>query len=160
MSEKIFGLTPEQIKRQSGNAHAVDPQSQMGPINPDDGLLDPCIRGSKKILDDPEKQAMFNRIYRGKKQNFIERLTDEQLVSFLEEAFPKSEKYVYSYVRSPENIYVVVNQNMGDCMFNFTLEEFDSIGYRLPDQWLKYLYKVFGEEYKQAYLVECAKVFE
>lgn len=160
MSEKIFGITLEEIKRQSSSTHAVDPQSNMEPINPNDGFLEPCIRGGKKILDDPDKKDMFNRIYTGKKQNFIERLTDEQLVSFLDEILPKTEKYVYSYVKSPENIYVVVNKNMGDCMYNFTLEEFDSIGYRLPDQWLKYLYKVFGEEYKQAYLAECAKIFE
>ena len=67
---------------------------------------------------------------------------------------------MFIHIKSTENIYVVINRNMGDSMFNFTLEEFDSIGYRLPEQWLKYLYKIFGDEYKRAYLTECAKIFE
>lgn len=160
MSEKIFGLTQDEIKRQSGTTNAVDPESNMGPVNPEDGFLEPCIRGGKKILQDPEKKEMFNFIYTGKRKNFIERLTDEQITTFLDEVFPKPEKYVCSYVKTSENVYISIDFNMGDSMFNFTLEEFDSIGYRLPDQWLKYLYKVFGEEYKQAYLAECAKIFE
>ena len=65
--EKIFGLTKEQIRKQSGSRdHAVDPESKAKPIREGDTFLEPCIKGSQKILNDPEKKAMFNRIYRGK----------------------------------------------------------------------------------------------
>ena len=63
--KKIFGLTPEELDRLSGNREpAVDPQYKMKPINPGE-TLEPCIRGAQKILDDPEKKAMMERIYRG-----------------------------------------------------------------------------------------------
>ncbi len=29
----------------------------------------------------------------------------------------------------------------------------------IEQEWIRYLYKVFGEEYKKAYLEECVKVF-
>ena len=65
--EKIFGLTKEQIRKQAGlRDYAVDPESKAKPIREEDGFLEPCIRGSQKIMDDPEKVEMFRRIYRGK----------------------------------------------------------------------------------------------
>ena len=65
--EKIFGLTREQIRKQSGSReHEVDPESKAKPIREGDIFLEPCIRGSEKIMNDPEKKAMLNRIYRGK----------------------------------------------------------------------------------------------
>lgn len=103
---------------------------------------------------------MCNGICVGEKQNFIERLTEKQLTRFLGELFPLTENYVYSYVQSPKRILVRVNKNKGDRIFNFQLEEFGSIGFPRCEQWLRYLYKIFGEEYKQAYLAECAKIFE
>lgn len=63
--EKIFGLTLEQIRNQAGKSHEVDPEYAMGPINPNDTFLEPCLRGAQKILDDPEKKEMMKRILRG-----------------------------------------------------------------------------------------------
>ena len=64
----IFGYTPEYIARMGKTTHDVDPQSKLSPINPNDDLLDPCIRGGEKILKDPQKKEMFRRIYRGNKK--------------------------------------------------------------------------------------------
>ena len=66
MEKKIFGLTPDEIRRQGRDTHEVDPQYKMSPINPEAGFLEPCIDGAKKILEDPQKKEMFYRIYRGK----------------------------------------------------------------------------------------------
>lgn len=66
MSEKkIFGLTREQIRKQSGKSHDIDPEFASGPINPRDTSFEPCLRGAQKILDDPETKSMMYRIYRG-----------------------------------------------------------------------------------------------
>ena len=62
MEKKIFGLTEEEIKKQSGKATKLPKSS---PIRPEDEFLEPCIRGAEKILNDPEKKEMFYRIYRG-----------------------------------------------------------------------------------------------
>lgn len=64
--EKIFGLTQEEIRKQTGKrGYDVDPEFNMGPINPRDTFLEPCLRGSDKILNDPEKKEMMYRIFRG-----------------------------------------------------------------------------------------------
>lgn len=67
MSEsKIFGLTREQIRKQSGSRdYSIDPESNAKPIRPGE-TLEPCIRGSQKIMSDPKKREMLNKIYRGK----------------------------------------------------------------------------------------------
>jgi len=90
---------------------------------------------------------------------FIERLTDEQVRTFLEREYPKKEKYSYSFDRYEGCIYVRIDQNMGDCLFNISLCEYDTIGYSRTSRWIKYLYEVFGEEYKKSYLDRCAKIF-
>ena len=68
--KKIFNMTEEEIKRQAGTntGYDIDPESKMSPINPNDTLLEPCIRGSAKIMKDPEKREMLYCIYRGKKK--------------------------------------------------------------------------------------------
>jgi len=66
--ETIFGYTPEQIARMGKTTHDVDPEHRLSPINLNDGLLDPCIRGGEKILKDLQKKEMFRRIYRGNKK--------------------------------------------------------------------------------------------
>lgn len=63
----MFNLTGEQIKKQMGSRdYDIDPESKMSPISPGDTFLEPCIRGSEKIVNDPEKREMFYRIYMGK----------------------------------------------------------------------------------------------
>ena len=62
----MFNMTGEQIKKQMGSRdYDIDPESKMSPISPGDTFLEPCIRGSQKLLNDPVKREMFYRIYRG-----------------------------------------------------------------------------------------------
>ena len=62
---KVFGLTHEQIKKQlASRDYEVDPQSGFNSIEPTATFLEPCIRGAKKILSDPEKREMFKSVYR------------------------------------------------------------------------------------------------
>lgn len=46
-----------------------------------------------------------------------------------------------------------------DFNINVTFKDFEAIGLS-TEKWMKYLYKIFGEEYKNAYLAECEKLFE
>ena len=94
------------------------------------------------------------------KQNFIERLTDEQIRTFLDRHYPVSVKYSYTFFKSKDGyIYVHIDKNYDDSMFNITLYDYDSIGCNRHNQWIKYLYEIFGEEYKKAYLERCAEIF-
>lgn len=93
-------------------------------------------------------------------QSFIERLTDKQVKIFLDKHYPKEEKYSYGFDKDKYDIYVRMDGNHGDNSFNFSLKEYETIGCNCHTQWIKYLYEVFGEEYKRAYLDQCAKIFE
>lgn len=92
-------------------------------------------------------------------KSFIERLTDEQVIAFLERAHPKQGKYSYNLSRNEGFIYVLMKENFGNSSFNFSLYDYDTIGCNRHTLWIKYLYEVFGEEYKQSYLDYCAKIF-
>lgn len=93
-------------------------------------------------------------------KNFIEPLTENQVISFLGKLFSKKEGYIVEkYFKHSKKIIVHVKYK-GDKTFRVELEQFAMVGFPGTDQWLKYLYKLFGEEYKQAYLAEYAKIFE
>lgn len=67
MSEKeLFNLTEDQIKKQSGSR--PDKCDYNTPIRRGE-TLEPCIRGSQKFLDDPQKREMMYRIHRGVKSS-------------------------------------------------------------------------------------------
>ena len=53
--EKIFGYTKEQLRKRLKTDYDVDPEYKMKPIKPGE-TLEPCIRGTQKILDDPKKE--------------------------------------------------------------------------------------------------------
>ena len=91
-------------------------------------------------------------------KTFIQRLTDKQIRAFLDEKYPKAERYSYYFIERGDDIYVSVNYNMGDSTFNISLREFYTIGVD-KTQWVKYLYSIFGEEYKAAYLKRCEQIF-
>lgn len=63
---KLFNLTPEQIKKQSGST--PDKCDYNTPIQSGE-TLDPCLRGAEKLLADSEKKEMLYRIYRGVREN-------------------------------------------------------------------------------------------
>ena len=95
---------------------------------------------------------------------FIERLTEQQIKDFLDEQYGKDYfKYEFTHNNESERIVGTVK-----CLHDS--KEYDSFwlcdfkmkfGLSLnSNDWLRYLYKIFGEEYKEAYLAECTKVFE
>lgn len=93
-------------------------------------------------------------------KSFIERLTDEQIASFLERVFPKKENYECSFRRYPEYIYASATKSSGGRIFIFKLYDFDTFDLEDGVKWIKYLYEIFGEEYKQAFLSNIAKIFD
>ena len=48
---------------------------------------------------------------------------------------------------------------LNDYVDNIRLEDFFSDG-GSTKAWIKYLYGIFGEEYKQEYVKECLKIFD
>lgn len=92
---------------------------------------------------------------------FIKRLTDEQVKTFLEKYYSKNSGYSYRFDKFNDSIYVNVQNNHSsiDYAFGFKLLEYDSVGFCSPSVWINYLYKIFKDEYKEAYLEECAKIF-
>lgn len=94
------------------------------------------------------------------KRYFMERLTDEQIRDFLDRYYPKADRYLYNFFKSKDGyIYVHIDVNYDENTFNITLYDYDSIGCHWHKQWIKYLYEIFGEEYKKAYLEHCAEIF-
>lgn len=63
MDRLIFNMTEDQIKKLSGEKD--DKCDYNTPITCGE-TFEACIRGSKKIIDDPQKKEMMFRIYRSK----------------------------------------------------------------------------------------------
>lgn len=93
---------------------------------------------------------------------FIKRLTEEQVKDFLDKQYDKD--YLKYEFTPGERITGIVEYLTDNEEFDsFWLSDFEVIwshSSSMKNDWLRYLYKVFGEEYKEAYLAECAKVFE
>lgn len=94
---------------------------------------------------------------------FVERLTRKQVKDFLKGIYPETlYKYEFNYIEIFKEfsvtVYTISNSTEID---HFTLYDFDVLYITWSRKlWIKYLYKIFGEEYKVAYLAECAKIFE
>ena len=58
--EKIFGMSKEEIRRQC-SIKDLEGDLTQSPIVKGE-TLDPCIRGAKKILEDPESLKMVRNI--------------------------------------------------------------------------------------------------
>lgn len=89
---------------------------------------------------------------------FIEKLSDEQMCAFLKKMYPK---YHFSFYRYKENIEVSVtncNSLPDDYTWNERYTDFEST--RNESKWIKYLAEIFGQEYKDAYLKDCSKIFD
>ena len=52
------------MDKQMKSRRDVDSKYKDGPIRRGE-TFEPCLRGAKKILDDPEKKEMMHRIYTG-----------------------------------------------------------------------------------------------
>lgn len=96
---------------------------------------------------------------------FVERLTEQQIKDFLDEQYDKNYlKYEFTHNKKRETIIVTVkylhNSKQFDYFWLFDFEVIWSNSSSMENNWIRYLYKIFGEEYKEAYLVDCAKIFE
>ena len=94
---------------------------------------------------------------------FIEKLTDKQVKSFLEQQYPPEEGWRYSWHfwndKNEQNYSCSLKREQNDFVDYIRLEDFLSDG-GSTKAWIKYLYGIFGEEYKQAYVKECLKIFD
>lgn len=93
---------------------------------------------------------------------FVERLTEEQVKEFLDEQYDK-DYFKYEFKKSERITGMAEYLNYSDEFDVFWLSDFEvilTISVSMERNWIKYLYKIFGEEYKEAYLAECTKVFE
>lgn len=96
-------------------------------------------------------------------QKFIERLTDEQILDFLYQNVGR--RILVSLYRCKKYISATINfdyPNYFDCHYELAviLYDYDVGGYVSKEKWLKYMYGIFGEEYKNAYLKDCVKALE
>ena len=96
---------------------------------------------------------------------FIKQLTNKQLEDFLDKLFPQSEGFEFSFDlkkknKSSEEYFCVKVYHLGwETPLFVQLEEFNST-ISQPSQWIQYLHQIFGDEYKQAYLDNCATIFD
>lgn len=94
---------------------------------------------------------------------FIEELTENQIKSFLEQEYPPEEGWSYSWYlfndKNEPNYRCSLQREKDDLSKNIRLEDFYSDGVS-SKAWKRYLYEIFGEKYKQAYVEECLKVLD
>ena len=92
---------------------------------------------------------------------FIERLTDEQIRTYLDKEYSRR-GYKYSFYKHDLlSVLCVRFYRKGDALsvsIRFC-DYYAENGSRQTRTWVSYLYNVFGEEYKQAYLEWCNRAF-
>lgn len=90
---------------------------------------------------------------------FVEKLNVEQLMEFKEQLYPKSEGYESYFSIDSDGIFIIVqkeNDRVSAELDDFEIEAplrsvYDADSERI---WKGFLYKIFGEEYKQAYIAK------
>lgn len=102
---------------------------------------------------------------------FVERLSDEQIREFLNEQCKQEsiKEYMWEIGRIEYSCKKIINVSLkkfyeggNRYIGRASLEDFNAytaLSRRFKKNWLQYLYKIFGEEYKQAYIQECLSVF-
>ncbi|MCQ2748552.1 MAG: hypothetical protein MJ246_00630 [Clostridia bacterium] len=89
---------------------------------------------------------------------FIEKLTDEQINGFLKRMYPD---YSFRFYKDEDKIEVSVTNHHSlpdDYSWNEVYYDFDSS--RNTRSWVKYLSRLLGQEYKDAYLKDCSRIFD
>jgi len=98
-------------------------------------------------------------------KSFVERLTQEQIHSFVDELYPKKQGFTYSSHLCPKDshggpcICICVNNSKNGFYHIFRLEEFSAQIFD-PNKWLNYLKKIFGDEYVKSFIENCLSVFD
>lgn len=89
---------------------------------------------------------------------FIEKLTDTQIKDFLHNKYPK---YHVQFSRDDSSILASITNPHSlpdDYTWNERYYDFSTSVEDGP--WVRYLAKLFGEEYKDAYKADCVKLFD
>jgi len=94
-------------------------------------------------------------------KGFIKRLTDEQIRTFIERKSTKQQVLSYEFMKIEDIIpRIIVDYELAYWKSTCTLLEYEAMGEMGSSrEWRKYLYEIFGEEYKQAYLDHCSSIF-
>lgn len=121
-------------------------------------------RNGKEEYYSVEKELKVERIFTGIQEcSFVQRLSRQQVEEFFSSIYPK-EKYEYSIIMADRKCrFIVASVNKiyaasSDIPINFRLEDFDATSNK--ESWIKYLYSIFGESYKEAYLEEAMSIFD
>ena len=94
-----------------------------------------------------------------KNKTYLERLTFNQIVDFFERYFPIVDGYSVDFNRNQTIIYGSI-KGMYETTINFAFHDYGALEGNYKKEWVKYLYEMFGEEYKQAYLRHCSSIFD
>lgn len=93
--------------------------------------------------------------------SYLKRLADEQIAEFLQRQYPEGDGYSFKILRTTEAVYVLMEHKYScELNFSFILKEYGSELCSCNKQWMKYLYEIFGEEYKKSYMERCAQIFD
>lgn len=99
-----------------------------------------------------------------KEKYFIERLTHTQITNFIEELYPKTNGFTFSiYSQCNSNtpcICVSVIHPRNNFKTIIQLEDFSAHNISNSTNWLKYLQKIFGDEYVKSYIEKCLSIFD
>ena len=99
-------------------------------------------------------------------KSFTDRLTSQQIKDFLNQVYPEEESYSFTfYVDSQiyfpheeKYIYVLVFSRKYHIDWEIVLQSYTASMFN--QQWVNYLYKIFRDEYKQAYTEYNLGIFE
>lgn len=121
-------------------------------------------RNGKEEYYSVEKELKVERIFTGLQEcSFVQRLSKQQVEEFFSSIYPK-EKYEYAILMTDKKGKFIVasvtkiDADFSDISINFRLEDFDATSNK--ESWIKYLYSIFGENYKEAYLEETMSIFD
>lgn len=89
---------------------------------------------------------------------FIEKLTDEQIKNFFTILYPV-DRYKLNFSIEDREIRVYCENLKSVIEYSWYERYTDFYSSNNEEKWVKYLYKIFGESYKEEYLKECAKIF-
>lgn len=88
---------------------------------------------------------------------FIERLSNEQIKAFFKERYPRHNT---SITKRDGNIYATVSNPQSSRDYSWTEVYYDFSSTQNTKTWVKYLASIFGDEYIDAYLANCRKIFD
>lgn len=98
-------------------------------------------------------------------KSFISRLSKDQIDNFLRWEFPNCKGYRTQYFIYPgmglvsSAIYLMVTRENNAYQVDIRLEDFQTYGNVNECDWLRYLYKQFGDEYLEAYKEHAVRIF-